>query len=250
MTGDSTKRSHPRGQPWVLVPISPATPRYLQFFPVGCAVALHSRAMRIATFIAYSLLVLGAIGGLVANFFSLPKGMHLGIFCVGAGLLIGALESLITRRMSLRAWDQAAAAYDGVPAVVWGVMLAIVAGCFIGAAYAMNAGRWNAVTAYLVQQPAPRFALTGLLLLGAGVLAFVNPHGSTGEQPWWKVLLFRLPRVLFAALATSLALIVLACAAWAWLDVRDFQKGSAVILSIVESAVPEGRMRVLIRNIR
>lgn len=203
--------------------------------------------MRIATFIAYCLMVLGAIGGFAANHFSLPKGLYLGIFCVGAGLLVGALESLITRRMSLRAWDQTAAAYDGVPAVIWGVMLAMVAGCFIGAAYAMNAGRWKVVTAYLAQQPAPRYALAGLLLLGAGVLAFVNPHDA---RPWWKILFFRLPRVLFAVLVTGAALIALACAAWAWFDVRDFQKGSALILSIIESALPEGWPRALTRGLR
>lgn len=203
--------------------------------------------MRIATFFAYSLMVLGVIGGFAANHFSLPKGLHLGIFCVGAGLLVGALESLTTRRMSLRASDQTAAAYDGWPAIVWGAMLAVVAGCVIGAAYAMNAGRWKMIMDYLAQQPAPRYAVTGLLLLGTGVLAFVNPHGA---RPWWKILLFRLPRVLFAVLVTCAALVTLACALWAWLDVRDFQKGSTVILSIIESGLPEGWPRALTRWLR
>jgi hypothetical protein len=203
--------------------------------------------MRIANFIAWSLLIVGVLGALAARFFALPKGVHLGVFCVGFGLLIGALESLTTWRMGLRAWNKTTAAYDGWPAIIWGVMLAVTAGCVIGVAYAMNAGRWNAVTAYLAQQPAPRFALYGLLLLGAGVLAFVNPHGT---RPWWKVLLLRLPRVLLALLLTAAGLIALACATWAWVDVRDFQKASAVILSIVESSVPEGWPRAALRWLR
>lgn len=203
--------------------------------------------MRIATFIAYSLMIVGVIGAFAARFFALPKGVYLGIFCLGFGLLIAALESLSTRRMSLRVWDRTTAAYDGWPAIIWGVMLAVMAGSFIGAAYAMNAGRWNAVTAYLTQQPGPLYALCGFLLLGTGALAFVNPHG---ERAWWKILLLRLPRVLCALLFTGAGLLALACAIWAWVDVRDFQKGSAVILSIIESSVPEGWPRTFVRRMR
>ncbi len=63
-------------------------------------------------------------------------------------------------------------------------------------------------------------------------------------------MLLRAPRVLPALLLTVAALIALACAAWAWVDVRDFQKGSTVILSIIESMLPEGWPRTAIRWLR
>ena len=131
-----------------------AIPRLDQITPLpGAGSALHSRAMRIATFIAYSLMIVGVIGAFAAHFFALPKVCVLSVFCIGFGLLIGALESLTIRRMSLRAWDRITAAYDGWPAIIWGVMLAVMAGCFIGAAYAMNAGRWKMFTDYLCSNP-------------------------------------------------------------------------------------------------
>ncbi len=203
--------------------------------------------MRITTFLAFSLMVFGAIGIAAARYFALPKGVHLGIFAIGTGVLIGALESLYTRRMSLRASNEAAAAYDGIPAMIWGLMLLLVAGCVIGAAYAMDAGRWNAVTGYLNQRPGALYALSGLLLMGAGALAFVNPQG---QRVWWKTLLFRLPRVLFAVLLTLAGMVALACGAWEWLDPRDFQKGSRVILSIIESSLPDGWPRAVVKRLR
>jgi len=203
--------------------------------------------MRITTFLAFSLMVFGAIGIAAARYFALPKGVHLGIFAIGAGLLIGALEALYTRRMSLRASDDAAGDYDGVPAIIWGLMLLLIAGCTIGAAYAMDTGRWNAVTAYLHARPGALYGLCGLLLLGTGMLVFVNPQGM---RVWWKTLLFRGPRVLLGVLLTLIGLIALAGGAWEWLAPRDFQKGSRVILSIVESSLPEGWPRAFIRSLR
>ncbi len=200
--------------------------------------------MRLTTFLAFSLMILGAIGIVAARYYALPKGVHLGIFAIGAGVLIGALESLHTRRMGLLGANDSDGAYDGIPAVIWGLMLLLVAGCVIGAAYAMDAGRWNALTAYLNQRPGAQYALCGLMLMGAGALAFVNPQG---RRVWWKTLLFRAPRVLFAVLLTLAGLIALACGAWEWIDPRDFQKASRVILSIIESSLPEGWPRAVFK---
>jgi hypothetical protein len=203
--------------------------------------------MRIATFFAFSLMIFGAIGIVAARHFALAKGVHLGVFAIGAGLLIGALESLYTRRMSLRSSNDAAAAYDGIPAVVWGLMLLLIAACVIGVAYAMDAGRWSAVTTYLKQRPGGLYALCGLLLMGMGVLAFVNPHGW---RVWWKTLLFRVPRVLFGVVLALAGLIALACGIWEWLDPRDFQKAMRVISGIIESSLPDGWLRSTFRRLR
>lgn len=192
-------------------------------------------------------MIVGALGIAAARYFALPKGLHLGIFAIGAGVLIGALESLYVRRMSLRASNEAAAAYDGIPAVIWGLMLLLIAGCVIGAAYALDAGRWNAVTAYLNQRPGALYVVSGLLLMGLGALAFVNPHGW---RPWWKTLIFRMPRVMLAALLVLVGSIALVCGIWEWLYPRDFQKASRVILSIIESSLPNGWHRNTIRSLR
>ncbi|MEQ1773968.1 MAG: hypothetical protein ABL891_09315 [Burkholderiales bacterium] len=203
--------------------------------------------MRITTFLAFSLMIFGVIGVVAARYFALAKGVRLGIFAIGAGVLIGALESIYMRRMSLRASNEAAAAYDGIPAVIWGLMLLLIAGCVIGAAYAMDAGRWGAVTAYLNQRPGALYGLSGLLLMGVGALAFVNPHGM---RVWWKTLLFRVPRVSLGVLLMLAGLIALACGVWEWIDPRDFQKASRVILSIIESTLPDGLPRAVFRRLR
>lgn len=203
--------------------------------------------MRLIAFIEYALIICGAIGIGAARFFALPKGVHLGIFAIGAGFLIGALESFYTRRMGLRLADRSDGAYDGAPALIWGFMLLLIAGCLIGAAYAMDAGRWNAVTHYLNQRPGALYALSGLMLLGVGALAFVNPKGW---QVWWKSLLFRVPRILLAVLLTLAGVIAIACGVWEWLDPRDFQKGSRTILSIIESSLPDGWPRAIFKRLR
>lgn len=203
--------------------------------------------MRITAFLAFSLMVVGVIGIVAARYFALPKGVHVGTFAIGAGVLIGALESFYTRRMGLRLSGDSDGAYDGTPAVIWGFMLLLIAGCVIGAAYAMDAGRWNTVTHYLNQRPGALYALCGLMLMGAGALAFVNPQG---RRVWWKTLLFRLPRVMFAVLLTLAGLIALACGAWEWLDPRDFQKALRALLSIIESSLPEGWPHAVFRRLR
>ena len=200
--------------------------------------------MRLIAFIEYALIIAGALGIAAARYYALPKGVHLGIFAIGAGVMIGALESFYTRRMGLRLTEGSDGAYDGMPALIWGCMLFLVAGCIIGAAYAMDAGRWSAVIAYLKQRPGAQYVLTGLLLMGAGALTFVNPQGW---RVWWETLLFRLPRVLFAVLLVLAGLVALACGAWEWLDPRDFHKASRVILSIIETTLPDGWLRTFLK---
>jgi hypothetical protein len=184
--------------------------------------------MRLLTFLAYCAFVFGAIGIFASRYYGLPKGLHLSIFVIGFGFLIGAFESLHTRRMSLRASNEAAAAYDGTPALIWGLMLLIVAGGIIGTAYLLDAGQWNTTMNHLHQRPGPLYMLGGLLLAGCGALAFVNPQG---RRVWWKMLLFRAPRVLLATLLVIAGLVSVACGVWEWLEPRGFERTTHTLLS-------------------
>jgi hypothetical protein len=58
--------------------------------------------MRLVAFLQYAALVIGSVGMLAGQFFGLAKGFNLGVFVVGAGLAIGGIDSLVTRRMIFR----------------------------------------------------------------------------------------------------------------------------------------------------
>src|SRR5512134_477891 len=126
--------------------------------------------MRFLALLEYTAIILGAIAVVAANFFLAPKAFHLGLFLIGAGLALGGLEAAISRQWSLRFRADAAEAYAGWPAVVWGMMLLVAGGAFIAAAYLMDAGRWSAVIAHLGRRPGPLLAAAGLLVTGSGVL--------------------------------------------------------------------------------
>ncbi len=179
--------------------------------------------MRLLTFLAYSAFIFGAIGIAVSRYYDLPKGVHLGIFVVGAGFLIGALESLQTRRMSLRASSEATEAYWGMPAVVWGLMLLIIASALIASAYLLDAGQWYAKWHYLKLRPGALYVAGGLLAAGSGVLFLVNPQG---RRVWWKMLLLRTPRVLIGLILLLGGFAAIAMGVWEWLDPREFARFS------------------------
>jgi len=198
--------------------------------------------MRFLTFLAYTAFVSGAIGVAASRYFALPKGLHLSIFVIGAGFLIGAFDALHNRRMSLRASNEASEAYSGTPAVIWGLMLLIIAGAIITSAYLLDAGQWYSTMNYLKQRPGPLYIAGGLFAAGLGALFLVNPQG---RRVWWKMLLLRMPRVLIGVLLILGGLIAVVCGAWEWLDPRGFQKGSRTILSVMESSVPQDWLRLI-----
>jgi hypothetical protein len=66
--------------------------------------------VRLITFIEYAAVVIGVIGMIAGQFFALPKGFHLGVFMTGAGIALGGLEGIVTRRMCFRPSEDA---YEG-----------------------------------------------------------------------------------------------------------------------------------------
>jgi len=130
---------------------------------------------------------------IAGQFFALPKGLYLGVFLIGAGIALGGIESVSTRRMCFRPSEDAYEAYAGAPALIVGLMALVVGAAVIGAAYLLADGLWHTSVSDLMRRPAPLLGAAGLLLVGIGVLMMLNPQGRRGLA--WT-LLVRAPRAL------------------------------------------------------
>lgn len=77
---------------------------------------------------------------IAGGYLALPRRFRFGVFLIGAGILLGGLESIVTRRMEFRVSDDAFEAYAGAPVLI----------------------------------------AAGLLVIGIGVLMMLYPHGRSG----------------------------------------------------------------------
>ena len=177
--------------------------------------------MRLLTFLEYCAIVVGIIGMAAAKLFVIPKGFYPGLFLVGAGIALGGLESLVTRRMSFRTSSEAGEDYAGTPAVIWGCMALLVGVAVIGSAYLMDAGLWRTTLNYLTRRPAPVLAGSGLVVAGAGALLMFNRSGRRGV--WWT-LLVRIPKTLVGLVLVVAGLVGVGLGAWDWLDPKAFDR--------------------------
>jgi hypothetical protein len=180
------------------------------------------------TFIVYAAIALGLVGYFAGQQFGLAKAVPLGIFLVGAGLAMAGIESLYTRRMSMRFSPDAAQNYAGFPALVWGAMLLVVGAATIGYAYALDTGHWARLVVTLQKYYGAKYLATGLLLTGFSVLAFVD---TGGRLHWWESLLFRFPRVVLASVLLVSGLLVTGAGAWQLLKPAEFAPLEREILS-------------------
>ena len=171
--------------------------------------------MRLVAFIEYAALIVGIIAVLAGQFFALAKGFYLGVFLIGAGIALGGLESVLTRRMCFRPSEDAYEVYAGAPAMIVGLMALLVGVTVIAAAYALADGLWHASLNYLTRRPAPVLAAAGLLLVGCGVLMMLNPHGRRGLA--WT-LLVRAPRSLLGFILVVGGLACIGLGAWEALE--------------------------------
>jgi hypothetical protein len=174
--------------------------------------------MRIAGFIEYTALVVGGLGMLASHTFDQPKGFQLSLCVVGAGIVLGGLESIFTGRGGFRWASDSGEAYAGTPAFVWGLML-LTTGCAgIGAAYLLAGGSWASMVSQLTRRPGPVLMVGGLLAAGAGFLLLINPrsHGVA-----WT-LLIRIPKMVMGFALLNLGYIGVVLGIWEWLDPRGF----------------------------
>lgn len=187
--------------------------------------------MRLIAFIEYAAVLAGIIGVLAGQFFGLSKGTHLGVFLVGAGIALGGLESLATRRMCFRFSEDAYEAYAGAPAIIVGLMVLLVGAGIVAAAYLLADGQWHSTVNYLMRRPAPLLVVAGLLLTGIGVLMMLNPQGRRG---WAWTLLVRVPRGLLGFIIVLAGLTGIALGAWEWLEPLAYDRFVASVPRQVE----------------
>jgi len=177
--------------------------------------------MRMLAFIEFTAVVVGIIGMIAGQFFTVHKGLHLGVFMAGAGIALGGLESVFTRRMCFRVWDGKYEDYAGAPAMIVGLMALLIGAGLIGTAYVLNDGTWNSTVHYLTRRPALLLMAGGLLLIGAGVLMMLNPRGRRGLA--WT-LLVRVPRSLAGFILVVGGLAGIGLSVWEWLEPFAFDR--------------------------
>ncbi|HWI15862.1 MAG TPA: hypothetical protein VNT02_16470 [Burkholderiales bacterium] len=177
--------------------------------------------MRIVSLLSWTAILLGCVGIAAGGAFHVPKGTYLGVFLIGAGFALAGLESLCTRRMSLRSFGDTSEAYAGAPAVIWGLMATIIGIAFIGAAYAMHAGAWRATVDRLAAHPGPAFVAIGALLAGAGALLMVRGNDAGAL---WRALLVRYPRLVIGLAIVLTGLLLAGTGAWETVHPRGFER--------------------------
>ena len=180
--------------------------------------------MRIAGFIEYAALVVGGIGMLASHTFDLPKGFQLGMCVVGAGIVLGGLESVFTGRSGFRWANDSGEAYAGAPAFIWGLMLLTVGCAVIGSAYLIAEGSWGPAVSHLARRPGPVLIVGGLLLAGTGFLLVLTSRGPASIA--WK-LLIRVPKVLLGLVLLNVGYLAVVLGIWEWLDPRAFSEVAA-----------------------
>ena len=177
--------------------------------------------MRLLTFLEYAAIMVGAIAIYAGQHYVLVKGVHLGILLIGAGLAVGGIESLYSRRMSLRFSEDAAEGYSGFPALVWGTMLLLVGAALIGWAYLLDIGLWPRAERLVKQNPAIVYIVAGLFLAGFSVLLFTDTNAN---RKLWQTLLLRVPRVIVAAIVLVCGIAVIGAGAWQIVDPPGYAK--------------------------
>lgn len=186
--------------------------------------------MRLIAFIEYAAVIAGVLAMLAGTFFALPDGFHLGVFLAGAGIALGGIEGVATRRMPFRASHDAYEAYAGPPALIVGMMALLVGAAIVGAAYLLADGTWHATLRHLAQRPAPALAFAGLLVLGIGVLMMLNPQGRTG---WAWTLLVYGPRALVGIVLAAAGIAGIGLGVWEWLEPQAFDRLAREVQRIV-----------------
>lgn len=176
--------------------------------------------MRVLGFLEYLLVFIGAVGMFAASVYYLPKGVHLGLFLVGAGITLGGFESIYTRGMSFRFTTLMTDDYAGTPALIWGSTMLLVGATVIAAAYLLEEGLWRTTVNLVMRRPGGLLVLLGLVTAGAGALIVFTPR-SRGVA--WT-LLVRLPKTLLGLALVAAGFAAVGLGVWETIDPRSFTR--------------------------
>ncbi len=171
--------------------------------------------MRLFAFLQYAALAIGVLAVAAGHFLGLPQALNLGLAVAGGGFALAGLEGLLWRRMPLRPSDEQYEDYAGTPALIVAVMALAIGAALLASAYLLENGQWQALANRLMRRPAPLLAAGGLFLVGAGVLAMLNPRGRSSWA--WRILVY-LPRSLLGLAVIAAGLAVIGLGGWEWLD--------------------------------
>ncbi|TAK86660.1 MAG: hypothetical protein EPO20_06540 [Betaproteobacteria bacterium] len=185
--------------------------------------------MRLIALIEYAAVIIGVVGVIAGKFFALHKGFEFGVFMIGAGIALGGIEGLATRRMAFRTSDDAYEVYAGAPAIIVALMALLVGAATIAAAYLLNDGLWHSTVNDLTRRPAPLLIGAGLLVTGIGALMMLNPQARRG---WAWMLFIYVPRWLVGLILVTAGLAGIALGVWEWLDPQKFDR----LVSLLPSA--------------
>jgi len=177
--------------------------------------------VRFLAFIEFTAVIIGIIAVIAGQFFALPKGFHLGVFLIGAGIALGGFESVVTRRMCFRSSEEMYETYAGVPAMIVGLMATLIGTALVATAYILTDGLWYSTVHYLTRRPAPVLIAAGLLIMGVGVLMMLNPRGRRGLA--WT-LLVRAPRSLLGVILVMAGFAGIGLGVWEWFEPLAFDR--------------------------
>jgi hypothetical protein len=139
------------------------------------------------------------------------QDVALGIFLVGAALLLAGLASIVTKRIGFRFYRSARTSHAAATALITGMMQVIVGGLAVAAAHALATHVWQARLDALLANPWPLLIPLGLLLIGAGLLLVRRSSNYVGPL---GIVLFILPKTLIGVATVGAGAAILA--GWAW----------------------------------
>jgi uncharacterized membrane protein YidH (DUF202 family) len=180
--------------------------------------------VRLIAFLEYAAVLIGVVAMIAGHFFALPKAFHLGVFLVGAGMLLGGIEAIFTRRMAFRPAEDAYENYAGAPALIVGLMALVIGAGAIASAYLLDMAQWHATVHYLMRRPAPLLAVGGLFFIGIGILMLLNPQG---HHTWaWRILVY-VPRSAGGVIVIAAGVAGMVLGAWEWQNPKAFEAFAA-----------------------
>ena len=102
-------------------------------------------------------MLIGIAGVVAGRYYALSQGFNLGVFLIGAGIALGGVEGVLTRRMPFRFSDDAHEAWTGAPAFLFGLVALVIGVAFIASAYLLEQHMWHA-TVFRLERDAAELA--------------------------------------------------------------------------------------------